>query len=323
MRRRPIYVRSVQGSPFQVHPRGTPVWILVAGLLAVALGLASCSATAAQPTVSGSSTPASIPVVAAENFYGDIVQQLGAGHVSVRSILSDPNVDPHEYESNLQDSIAVSGAALVIENGADYDTWMEKLLAASPSSSRIVLVAADLAPRRLPDNPHIWYGVDDIQAVAQAITSALKKIDPADGQAYGAALTAFQQSLVPLQQKIGGLKARYAGAPVGLTETIFLYQSEPIGLKVLTPFEFEKAITEGNDPPASSVVAANDQITGRAVKVLLYNLQTVTPITTNLQTEAKQLNIPIVGVSETMPPGKTYQGWMLDQLNALEQELGR
>lgn len=302
--------------------RQTPIWVLLTGLLAVSLGLGACSSVVAQPSGSGTPTPSIVPVVAAENFYGDMVQQLGAGRVSVTSILSDPNVDPHEYESSVQNSVAVSKARLVIENGADYDTWMDKLLAASPNPARINLVAADLAPRKLPDNPHVWYGVDNMGVVAQAITDALKKIDPADGAAFDSALATFQQSLTPLQQKISALKAKYAGTPVGLTETIFLYQSEPMGLNVLTPFEFEKAIAEGNDPPASSVVTANDQITAREVKVLIYNLQTVTPITTNLQARAKQLNIPIVGVSETMPPGKTYQSWMLDQLNALEQALG-
>lgn len=302
--------------------RQTPIAALLTGLVAVSLALGACSSVVAQPPSSGSPTPAVIPVVAAENFYGDMVQQLGAGRVSVTSILSDPNVDPHEYESSVQNSVAVSQARLVIENGADYDTWMDKLLAASPNPARITLVGADLAPRKLPDNAHIWYGVDNAQAIAQAITGALKKIDPADGAAFDSALAAFQQSLTPLQQKLDELKGKYAGTPVGLTETIFLYQSEPMGLNVLTPFEFEKAIAEGNDPPASSVVTANDQITGRQVKVLIYNLQTVTPITTNLQAEAKQLNIPIVGVTETMPPGKTYQSWMLDQLNALEQALG-
>jgi zinc/manganese transport system substrate-binding protein len=302
--------------------RQTPIWVLLTGLLAVSLELGACSSVVAQPSGSGTPTPSIVPVVAAENFYGDMVQQLGAGRVSVTSILSDPNVDPHEYESSVQNSVAVSKARLVIENGAEYDTWMDKLLAASPNPARINLVAADLAPRKLPDNPHVWYGVDNVQAVAQAITDALKKIDPSDGAAFDSALATFQQSLTPLQQKISALKAKYAGTPVGLTETIFLYQSEPMGLNVLTPFEFEKAIAEGNDPPASSVVTANDQITNHEVKVLIYNLQTVTPITTNLQAQAKQLNIPIVGVSETMPPGKTYQSWMLDQLNALEQALG-
>ena len=90
---------------------------------------------------------------------------------------------------------------------------------------------------------------------------------------------------------------------------------------MLTPFEFEKAIAEGNDPPANTVTITNDQISRKEVKILIYNEQTITPITTNLQNEARKLNIPIVPVTETMPPGKTYQTWMMNQLNTLEQAL--
>jgi len=293
-------------------------WTLVAAMLSLALALNACSAA----SVSSGSNSGMISVVAAENFYGDIAQQLGAGHVSVLSILSDPNADPHEYESSVQDAAAVSKAQLVIENGSDYDTWMDKLLAASPNPNRIVLTAANVASHPLPDNPHLWYGIDNIQTIAQNITADLEKLDSAHKADYDAALTKFQSSLVPIQQKIAEIKSKYNGTPVGLTETIFLYQTQPIGLNVLTPFEFEKAIAEGNDPPADTVVTANDQVTKSQIKVLIYNVQTVTPITTNLQNEAKQNNIPIVPVSETMPAGKTYQSWMLDQLNNLEQALG-
>ena len=118
------------------------------------------------------------------------------------------------------------------------------------------------------------------------------------------------------------LKSKYAGTPVGLTETIFLYQTGPMGLNVLTPSEYEKAIAEGNDPPADTVVTANNQVAQHLIKALIYNEQTSTPITTNLQDAAKKNNIPIVPVSETMPKGKTYQTWMLDQLNELQKALG-
>ena len=279
--------------------------------------LSACAApTSAQPS-SGK-----VLVVAAENFYGDIAQQLGGEHVSVTSILSDPNVDPHEYESNVQNGIAVSQAQLVIQNGGGYDTWMDKLLSASPNPRRTVLAAADIADHKLPNNPHVWYGIDNIQTIARSITAALEKSDPADQAAYQQNLSQFLASLAPLQQKLDDLKTRYAGTPVGLTETIFLYQSNPIGLKVLTPFDFEKAIAEGNDPPAATMLTTSDQISQHQIKVLMYNTQTVTPVTTNLQNEAKQANIPLVPVSETMPPGKTYQHWMLDQLNALQTALG-
>ena len=269
----------------------------------------------------GSSSPTSISVVAAENFYGDITRQLGGSHVSVTSILSDPNVDPHEYESNVQTAETVSKAQLVIENGLGYDSWMDQLLAASPKSGRIVLVAGNIANHKLTDNPHVWYGFDNVTAIAQAITGALKKLDSSDAATIDSNLAAFNQSLMPLVQKINAINSKYAGTPVALTETIYLYQSTPEGLNVLTPFEFEKAIAEGNDPPADTVTITNDQITRKQVKILIYNVQTVTPITTNLQNEAKNLNIPIVPVSETMPPAKTYQTWMMDQLNTLEQAL--
>jgi zinc/manganese transport system substrate-binding protein len=285
------------------------------------LGLSAC-VTAGSPASSGPSASNTITVVAAENFYGNIVEQLGAGHVSVVSILSDPNVDPHEYESSVQNGISVSKAQLVIQNGDDYDTWMDKLLSASPNPNRVVLVGANIANHKLTDNPHVWYGVDNIQDIAEAITAALEKIDPTNQAAFEAASTKFDQSLIPIQQKLSDLKSKYAGTPVGLTETIFLYQTGPIGLNVLTPFAYEKAIAEGNDPPADTVVTTNNQINQHLVKVLIYNVQTVTPVTTNLQNAAMKNNIPIVPVSETMPAGKTYQGWMLDQLNALQKALG-
>jgi zinc/manganese transport system substrate-binding protein len=297
------------------------LWESFTLIILISLTLSACAggASSAGATPSG---PGVIAVVSAENFYGNIVKQLGGSHVSVTSILSDPNIDPHEYESNVQDALAVTKAQLVIENGDGYDTWLDKLLAASPNSNRTVLVAGAIVDHKLPDNPHYWYGVDNVQTLAKAITAALVKLDAGDKASFEASLAAFQKSLVPIQQKMDDIQAKYAGTPVGLTETIFLYQADPMGLKVLTPFDFEKAIAEGNDPPADTVVTANDQLARKEVKVLIYNEQTITPITTSLQNEAKKVNIPILPVTETMPAGKTYQQWMLDQLNSLQQALG-
>lgn len=290
-------------------------FILFAILLTTVLG-------ACGTPVSGLTTNSSaITIVAAENFYGDIAKQIGGNHVSVTSILSDPNVDPHQYESSVHDSLLVGTASIVIENGVGYDSWMDKLLAASPNSNRVVLVGSTIAGTRLPDNPHVWYDVHNVIMIAQAIDTTLKKKDAADAASFDQNLQTFIKSATQIIQKMDEIKGKFAGTPVGLTEDIYLYQALPMGLNVLTPFEFQKAIAEGNDPPANTVVIANNQITQRLIKVLIYNEQTITPITTNLQNAARQQHIPIVGVTETMPPGKTYQQWMLDQLTALEQAL--
>lgn len=262
-----------------------------------------------------------IKVVAAENFYGNIVQQIGGDAVNVTSIMSDPNVDPHEYESNVEDAKAIAEADLVIENSAGYDDWMDKLLSASPKASRVVLKGFDLAVKKLPDNEHVWYNVDNVQAIALAVSRSLQKLLPQSAALFAKNDRAFQESLGPVRQKMAQISARYSGTPVGLTETIYLYQALPMGLKVLTPFEFQKAIAEGNDPPADTVVETENQIKQGKVKILIYNEQTISPITTKAQADARAANVPIVGVTETMPPGETYQTWMMRQLDELRSAL--
>jgi len=297
--------------------RKISLWLT--GLFILFFLLSACSGSTTGSTTPSSST--TINVVAAENFYGDIVKQLGGSHVSVTSIISNPNIDPHEYESNVQTAVQVSKAQLVIENGGGYDDWMDKILSGSPNPNRFVLKGFDNAQLKLPENEHVWYSIDNAATIAQAITNDLKKLDPGNAATFENNLQIFKQSLQPIQQKIVEIKSKYAGTPVGLTETIYLYQAVPLGLNVLTPFEFQKAMAEGNEPPADTVVTAENQITHHLIKVLIYNVQTVTPSTTKLENDARAQNIPIVPVSETMPPGKTYQTWMLDQLNTLEQDL--
>lgn len=302
-----------------VFSRRMSSWLLLALLSGCLALLSACGGSSAAST---QGTGQGIKVVAAENFYGDLASQLGGSHVSVTSILSDPNVDPHAYQSNVRTGITVSQANLVIENGAGYDDWMDKILSSTPNEQRLLLKGYDLAPTHLPENEHVWYSFENIAVIAEAITADFKRLDPANSAAFASNLQTFKQSLQPLQQKIATIKAKYNGTPVGLTETIYLYQTLPAGLNVLTPFEFEKSIAEANDPSAATVITATNQINTHQIKVLIYNQQTITPVTTNLENLAKAKNIPSVAVTETMPPGKTYQTWMMDQLNALQMALG-
>jgi zinc/manganese transport system substrate-binding protein len=297
--------------------RGTVTWSVL--LLIVIFLCSACSSLSASGDTNASA--GGIPVVAAENFYGDMVRQLGGKLVSVVSILSDPNIDPHEYESNVQNATAVAQARLVIANGGGYDSWMDRLLSAAPQTGRIVLKGYDLAPVKLPDNEHVWYSPSDVRAIAQAIAQALQKLDPSQAATVAQNLQRFLRSLDQLDSKLAEIKAHYAGTPVGLTETIFLYQTTLMQLNVLTPPAFQKAVAEGNDPPADAVVTTENQILQHRIRVLIYNEQTSTAVTTRLEHDAAAQHIPVVAVTETMPSAKTYQSWMLDQLERLEGAL--
>jgi zinc/manganese transport system substrate-binding protein len=278
-----------------------------------------------------SNSPGVLHVVAAENFWGSIVSQIGGSHVQVLSVVSDPNADPHEYESNAADARAVASADYIIENGVGYDSWMDKLVSAGPGSSpdRKVLNVASLMGVQEGGNPHLWYDPDYVNAAAAQMEQDLATLDPANASYYEAQYKTLEASLAQYQNRIAAIKQQFGGTKVAATEDIFAYLANAAGLDLVSPPAFTEAVAEGNDPPAASVVQFEDQLKSGDVKVLVYNEQTVTPLTSSMKALAAAQNIPIVGVTETIqPPDVSFQDWMnaelIDLQNALNaQALGQ
>jgi len=263
-----------------------------------------------------------ISVVAGENFWGSLATQLGGSRVSVHSVVTDPNADPHEYESSTDDARAFADADLVVLNGAGYDDWGQKLLDANSSSHRRVLNIAQLLGRKPGDNPHFWYNPDYVLTVADRITAEYKTIDSANASYFDQQRVALTLALKPYTDRIAEIRARYAGAPIGSTESIFVYMAAALGLNLISPPEFMNAVAEGTDPPASAVATFHDQVAGRQIRLLVYNIQASSALTTSLKQLAQQQGIPSVGVTETLQPvGATFQDWQTAQLTALEAAL--
>lgn len=282
-------------------------------LVALCATLLMCASAFAAPS-------SRIPVVAAENFYGDVVQQLGGNHVSVVSILSNPDQDPHLFEVSPKTARALSAARLIVYNGADYDPWMSKLIAASKAPNRAVIVAAALTGSKSGDNPHLWYAPQTMPAVAQAITAFLERSDPENKADYDRRLTRFLDSLKPLGAKIAALRAKYRGTPITATEPVYGYMCEAIGFEMRNT-RFQLATMNNTEPSAADIGAFESDLRGKRVKVLIYNSQASDEMTRRLLALAKKSGVPTVHVTETQPGNLSYQQWMLAQLNALERAL--
>jgi len=282
------------------------------------LVLASCG------TPAGGSGTGTLQVIAGENFWGSIAAQLGGSHVSVTSIVTNPNTDPHDYESSATDARAFATADYVVLNGAGYDDWGQKLLSANPGQNRKVLTVAELLNKKAGDNEHFWYNPDWVEKVADRITADYQALDAADAGYFSQKREALRIALKPYHDAIARIRAAHSAAPVGATESIFVYLGQALGLKLISPAEFMQAISEGNDPPAQTVAEFQDQISHHQIKVLVYNTQTSTPVTENLKLLAARNNIPVVGISETLEPSTaSFQDWQLKQLTDLETALGR
>lgn len=269
--------------------------------------------------------PNAIKVVAAENFWGSLVSQLGGNRVSVLSIITDPNTDPHEYESNTADAVAIASASFVIANGQGYDQWAISEYDADHSPNSTLLNVQTLLGLPNGDNPHQWYNPYYVNDTVHAMYEDLLAIDPSQASYFHSQYQALNYSLAGPNSYMAleaQVKAQYAGTPVASTESIFVWMANATGLNLVSPPSFIEAVAAGTDPPTQSVATFQTQLENGSVKVLVYNIQTVTPLTECMLEIAGAKDIPIVRISETIqPPGITFQQWMLGEVAALDNAL--
>ncbi len=261
-----------------------------------------------------------IPVIAAESFYGEVAAAIGGDRVAVENVAISPDADPHDFAPPPSVARAVADAKIVIMNGLDYDHWMDQLLEASEDTNRVVLDVATLIGAEEGGNPHLWYDPGAVPALAAALTATLSAADPEGAAEYESRFKDYTGSLEELNQRIASIRDRYAGTEVAASEPVFGLMAEALGLKVLGE-DFQHAIMNETEPSARSIAEIEDDLRSGRAKVLFYNSQVVDPLTERLLALAKEANVPVVAVTESMPKGKTYIGWMLDQLDATAKAL--
>jgi len=287
--------------------------------IGVALLASACSSSpAASSSGSGAGT---IVAVGAENEYANVIAQIGGKYVQVSAIMSNPNTDPHTFEASASVAREVSAAQLVVQNGVGYDTFMNTIENAAPSSSRKVIVVQNLLglPTDTP-NPHLWYKPVTMPDVANAVADDLAALQPAHAAYFKANAATFISSLTAWDNAISAFKAQYAGTPVATTEPVADYMLQAVGADNMTPWALQADIMNGTDPSAQDVAVERSLFTDHKVKVFLYNQQVTDSLTESFIALAHTSGIPVVGVYETMPvPGYDYQSWMLAEVQDLQK----
>ncbi len=299
----------------------------MAGVVRMRVGIVfALSALAATACGLGSTAGGSgkVEVVAAENFWGSIASQIGGDRTHVTSVIVNPETDPHAYEPTPADARLVAGAKYVIVNGAGYDSWAPKLLAANPVSGRTVLTVGDFIGKKEGDNPHMWYSPAYVDRVIDKIVSDLEAIDPGHASYFDQQKTVYKTTgLKAYRDTINAIKTKYNGTAVGATESIFSYLAEGTGLNLITPPDYLKAISEGTDPSPADKATVEQQIAGKKIKVFVFNTQNSTPDVKSLVAKAQAKGIAISHVTETLAPANlTFQDWQTSQLKEMLVALG-
>ena len=273
---------------------------------------------------------ADIKIVAAENFYGGVAKQIGGSEVTVTSILTNPNQDPHEFTSDAATAKTVADADIVIYNGLGYDGWMEKLLGVTGKKGRLVIRVADLIGAKDGENPHIWYDPRTMPALADKLADAIFMAgydatyrSAAGTNPFFTQVQTFDASMKPVLDEIAAIKSSYTGTTVTATEPVFGYMSSALGFKVLN-YDFQVAIMNDTEPSATQTAAFEKSLNPKTVRILFYNKQVTDPTTERLKKLAIAADVPIVGVTETQPAdAKSYADWMMSELRAVERALNQ
>jgi zinc/manganese transport system substrate-binding protein len=302
--------------------RAFPLRVLAVLLAGAGLLLAGCGGSTISPA---SSSAGKLKVTAAENFWGSIAAQLGGSKVAVSSVIVSPSTDPHSYEPTSSDGVSMARSQMAIVNGIGYDAWASKLLDANPSSSRVVLDVGKLLALKTGDNPHQWYSPAGVRRVSSQIVADYKRLDPADASYFEKQLTAFEtQGLAEYNRLRSEIRARYAGVPVGYSESIFQPLGQDVGLKLTTPYSFAKAIAEGTDVSAADKQTVDRQAEDHTIRVWVYNSQNATPDVQRVNQLAAAARIPITTITETLSPASaTFEQWQAAELRSLLAALHR
>ncbi len=261
-----------------------------------------------------------IHIVAAENFYGEIAQQIGGQYVQVLSIMSNPNQDPHLFSASVATAKAIAEANVIVYSGIDYDPWMKNLIAANTEQNKKIIIVADLIHKKPGDNPHIWYDPHTMLMYAEDLTQNLIKLDVDHKQYYQQNLDNFKTNEQTLFSKMDDLRARYKNSSIIATEPVFGYMSDILGFK-MSGDKFQMSIMNNTPPSAEETKNFEDKLRLHQVKLLIYNKQASNPITRRMQDIARQSGIPVVGVTETQPIDMNYVNWMLSQLENIDKAL--
>ncbi|WP_295730587.1 metal ABC transporter solute-binding protein, Zn/Mn family [uncultured Limosilactobacillus sp.] len=266
-----------------------------------------------------SSSDHPIQVVTGLDFYGEAASQVAGRYGHVTSIINSTSIDPHDYHPGTKQAKQVSKANVVIENGLDYDPWLNKLVKNNHHKNlQVVNVGKSVAGKKSGDNEHVWYRPATMKDLAYQLADKYSKLDPNHAKYYQANAKKYAQSLQPVNDKINKIKNNVNPQrnKVAVSEPVFDYALKATGYQV-SDRHFEKAIEDETDPSPKDIRSIKNDMKNHQLAFFVENSQTSDKVVNNLVKYAKKHDTPVLKVTESKPKGKTYKQWMMSQYQQL------
>jgi zinc/manganese transport system substrate-binding protein len=334
----------------------TSAALALATATALTLGLTACAGGAdSDPADNGG-----IRIVASTSTWGDIAQQVvddaaeaddavNADDITVDTILTGTDDDPHEYEATARDISTIRDADIVVGNGAGYDTWLTD----NAGDDAEVITAAPLAEGHThggegddhgdhghgdhgdhdhgdhaddhaghdhggdiltgDENPHVWFDMDRVSAFADALAAHINSLDPS-----------FPTDASGVHEMTDGFRQRIADLPhahVVLTEPVAGLLLRGSEIHDVTPEGFARSVLNEGEPSVADLSTTRDLVTGGEADALITNTQSESQSSRQLTDAAKDTDVPVVNVTETPGADDTYADYVDGVITDLEDAL--
>jgi zinc/manganese transport system substrate-binding protein len=263
-------------------------------------------------------------VVVSVNQWGDITRNLAGACAKVVQILTDPNIDPHDYVPSAKAKERFAGADIVIVNGVGYDDWAQQAAEQYAPKATLVILGEGVGVQE-GANPHLWYSPGYVSLAVNIITAALREASPKARNYFQERYSAYTSGpFAGYLEAVGSMPVAVPPLRYAATETIFNYMAASTMLEDRTPSSWEvNSLQEKNQTKASSR-EFKQLLRGKKVDVLIFNTQTSDPIAKKVVTIARRNGIPVVKVTETVPPKySSFVSWQEAMIANLDQALRR
>lgn len=300
----------------------------LAGVGALALGLSAC----AGGTEDSSADNAGVRIIASTSTWGDIAQQVvddadSGLDISVDTVLSGTDDDPHEYEATARDISSIRDADIVVGNGAGYDNWLTD----NAGDDAEFITAAPLGEAHDhdgdhdhdhdhgssilegEDNPHVWFDLDAVTSFAEDLSAHLNSIDDS-----------FPTGADGVHEMTDGFRDRVNELPhahVVLTEPVAGLLFKDTEVHDITPEGFARTVLNEGEPSAADLSTTRDLITDGDVDALITNTQSESQSARQLTDAAEDLDVPVIDINETPDSDQSFSDYVDDVITDLEDAL--
>jgi zinc/manganese transport system substrate-binding protein len=293
--------------------------VVVAMSVGLVAGLAGCG----QQQTTDNQKNGTTTVVASTDVWGSVAHAVTGDQATVKSIVNSAVDDPHSFEASPADAAAVADASLVVYNGGGYDHWVDDMLSGHPGVTTVDAYSLRPGTVAQPANEHVFYDPATAKAVATQIADRLAKADASQADAYRANAVAFGKGADEILQIERAIGQTHPGTSVVATEPVAHYLLVNAGITDKTPEGFTSAVEEDADPAPADLAAMLDLINTHQVSALVFNPQTQTAVTKQIQDAAQRASVPVVTVTETLPNGTDYLTWQRQTAEQLASQLDK